>query len=213
MLQQARSSSCAASAAGRTSRSAATRAPARSSCRAPWKRARSTVSRESASTSSCALPPLCASRSTAAPSPFRRAQPSRPRHTAPDDSPPRVTARPRALVVVTGSELVRGERTDRNGPFLAAEALRHGLEPARITIVGDTPAELEAALREGLEADACSRLRRARPDPRRPHRRAARARGRARARRRRGARARDRVRSRARSRSACGGRTRTSRRA
>ena len=66
-----------------------------------------------------------------------------------------MTARPRAAVVVTGSELVRGERTDRNGPFLAAEALRHGLEPARITIVGDNPAELEAALREGLEADAC----------------------------------------------------------
>jgi nicotinamide-nucleotide amidase len=63
--------------------------------------------------------------------------------------------RPRALVVVTGSELVRGERTDRNGPFLAAEALQHGLEPARITIVGDAPAELEAVLREGLEADAC----------------------------------------------------------
>ena len=63
--------------------------------------------------------------------------------------------RPRAVVVVTGSELVRGERTDRNGPFLAGEALRHGLEPARITIVGDTPAELEAALREGVEADAC----------------------------------------------------------
>ena len=66
-----------------------------------------------------------------------------------------MTARPRAAVVVTGSELVRGERTDRNGPFLAAEALRHGLEPARITIVGDNPTELEAALREGLEADAC----------------------------------------------------------
>jgi nicotinamide-nucleotide amidase len=66
-----------------------------------------------------------------------------------------VSERPRAVVVVTGSELVRGERTDRNGPYLAAEALSHGLEPARITIVGDAPAELEAALREGLEADAC----------------------------------------------------------
>ena len=66
-----------------------------------------------------------------------------------------MTRRPRAVVVVTGSELVRGERTDRNGPFLAAEALRHGLEPARITIVGDNPVELETALREGLEADAC----------------------------------------------------------
>ncbi len=63
--------------------------------------------------------------------------------------------RPRALIVVTGSELVRGERTDRNGPFLASEALSLGLEPARITIVGDRPEELESALREGLEADLC----------------------------------------------------------
>jgi len=63
--------------------------------------------------------------------------------------------RPRAYVVVTGSELVRGERTDRNGPFLAREALRLGLEPARIAIVGDAPEELEAALREGVRADAC----------------------------------------------------------
>jgi nicotinamide-nucleotide amidase len=66
-----------------------------------------------------------------------------------------VTARPRAIVVVTGSELVRGDRSDRNGPFLAAEALRLGLEPARIVIVGDAPAELEAAMREGVTADAC----------------------------------------------------------
>jgi nicotinamide-nucleotide amidase len=66
-----------------------------------------------------------------------------------------VNPRPRAVVVVTGSELVRGERTDRNGPFLATEALRHGLEPARITLVGDNPKELETALREGLEADVC----------------------------------------------------------
>ncbi len=64
-------------------------------------------------------------------------------------------ARPRAAIVVTGSELVRGERTDRNGPFYAREALRLGLEPARISIVGDGPAELEAALREGLGADVC----------------------------------------------------------
>lgn len=66
-----------------------------------------------------------------------------------------MTRQPRAVVVVTGSELVRGERTDRNGPFLAAEALAHGLEPACITIVGDTAVELEAAFREGLHADVC----------------------------------------------------------
>jgi len=66
-----------------------------------------------------------------------------------------VTTRPRAIVLVTGSELVRGDRSDRNGPFLAAEALRLGLEPARIVIVGDAPAELEAAMRQGVTADAC----------------------------------------------------------
>ncbi|MCP9484839.1 MAG: competence/damage-inducible protein A [Gaiellaceae bacterium MAG52_C11] len=58
--------------------------------------------------------------------------------------------RPRAVVVVTGSELVRGERTDLNGPFLARSLLALGLEPARIEIVGDDPAELEAAVRDAI---------------------------------------------------------------
>jgi nicotinamide-nucleotide amidase len=62
--------------------------------------------------------------------------------------------RPRAAVVVTGSELVRGERTDLNGPFLAREALRLGLEPSRIAVVGDRPEELEAVLRDALSAHA-----------------------------------------------------------
>jgi nicotinamide-nucleotide amidase len=64
-------------------------------------------------------------------------------------------SRPRAAIVVTGSELVRGERTDRNGPFYAREALSLGLVPDRILIVGDDPADLEAALRAGSEADVC----------------------------------------------------------
>jgi len=64
-------------------------------------------------------------------------------------------SRPRGFVVATGSELVRGDRTDRNGPFLASELLRLGVEPARIAIVGDDPAELEAALQEGMRADLC----------------------------------------------------------
>jgi competence/damage-inducible protein CinA-like protein len=64
-------------------------------------------------------------------------------------------SRPRAVVVVTGSELVRGDRTDRNGPFLAREALKLGLEPARVAIVGDAPEELLAVLRESLAADLC----------------------------------------------------------
>jgi nicotinamide-nucleotide amidase len=59
-------------------------------------------------------------------------------------------ARLRAAIVASGSELVRGDRQDRNGPFLAASLLRLGIDPARITVVGDEPADLEAALREGL---------------------------------------------------------------
>ena len=63
--------------------------------------------------------------------------------------------RPRGAIVLTGSELARGQRTDRNGPFLARELLQLGIEPARLTIVGDRPAELDQALREGLATDIC----------------------------------------------------------
>jgi nicotinamide-nucleotide amidase len=65
------------------------------------------------------------------------------------------SSRLRSVVVVTGSELVRGDRNDRNGPFLARELVRLGLEPALITIVGDDEDELAAALVEGLRADLC----------------------------------------------------------
>ena len=60
---------------------------------------------------------------------------------------------PRVAIVASGSELVRGDRHDRNGPFLAASLLGLGIDPARITVVGDEPDDLEAALREGLEYD------------------------------------------------------------
>jgi nicotinamide-nucleotide amidase len=63
--------------------------------------------------------------------------------------------RPRAAIVVTGSELVRGDRSDRNGPFLARSLVSLGLEPARITVVGDAPDELKGAFREALHADLC----------------------------------------------------------
>jgi nicotinamide-nucleotide amidase len=63
--------------------------------------------------------------------------------------------RPRAVVVVTGSELVRGSRRDLNGPFLASELLRLGVDPGRIVLVGDRPEELEDAIREAVRADIC----------------------------------------------------------
>lgn len=66
-----------------------------------------------------------------------------------------MTTRPRAAIVVTGSELVRGDRKDQNGPFLAAETLRLGLEPERITIVGDRPDDIAHALAEAFGADLC----------------------------------------------------------
>lgn len=60
---------------------------------------------------------------------------------------------PRAAVLVTGSELVRGGRVDENGPFLARELSSRGIEPDRISVIGDRPNQLEAALREALEHD------------------------------------------------------------
>ncbi|HVU77408.1 MAG TPA: nicotinamide-nucleotide amidohydrolase family protein [Gaiellaceae bacterium] len=61
--------------------------------------------------------------------------------------------RPRAAIVASGSELVRGDRNDRNGPFIAAELLRRGIDPAHILVVGDDPADLLAAIRDGLSFD------------------------------------------------------------
>src|SRR5438445_167647 len=76
------------------------------------------------------------------------------RAAEPRDLPPGAAGRPlRAAVVVTGSELVRGDRTDLNGPFLARSLLTLGVEPVQVRIVGDAPAELEAALRDGLAHD------------------------------------------------------------
>jgi nicotinamide-nucleotide amidase len=64
-----------------------------------------------------------------------------------------LSARPRAAIVVTGSELVRGDRHDLNGPYLAASLLSLGIEPSLIAIVGDREEELEAAFRIGLQYD------------------------------------------------------------
>jgi nicotinamide-nucleotide amidase len=59
---------------------------------------------------------------------------------------------PTAVVLVTGSELVRGGRTDENGPFLARELSTRGIEPERVLVVGDRPEALVEAFRESLGA-------------------------------------------------------------
>jgi nicotinamide-nucleotide amidase len=61
----------------------------------------------------------------------------------------------RAVVVATGSELVRGDLRDANGGFLAHEAARLGFDPSRIVVVGDRPEELRAVLGEALRSPLC----------------------------------------------------------
>jgi nicotinamide-nucleotide amidase len=56
-------------------------------------------------------------------------------------------------VLVTGSELLRGGRVDENGPYLARELSSRGIEPERISVIGDRPEQLEAAIRDALELD------------------------------------------------------------
>jgi nicotinamide-nucleotide amidase len=60
---------------------------------------------------------------------------------------------PRAAVLVTGTELVRGGRVDENGPFLARELSSRGIEPEWVSVIGDRPEQLAAAMREALELD------------------------------------------------------------
>jgi nicotinamide-nucleotide amidase len=62
-------------------------------------------------------------------------------------------AAPRAAIIASGSELVRGDRQDRNGPYLAGALLDLGIEPAQIRLVGDGEADLEQAIREGMAFD------------------------------------------------------------
>jgi competence/damage-inducible protein CinA-like protein len=50
---------------------------------------------------------------------------------------------------------VRGDRRDANGPFVAAQLVGLGAEPARIVVVGDRVEDLEEAIAEGLEAEIC----------------------------------------------------------
>jgi nicotinamide-nucleotide amidase len=53
----------------------------------------------------------------------------------------------RAGIVVTGTEVLTGRVQDRNGPWIADRLLELGVELAHITICGDRPGDIAAALR------------------------------------------------------------------
>jgi nicotinamide-nucleotide amidase len=57
-----------------------------------------------------------------------------------------MTAPTRAGIVITGTEVLSGRVRDRNGPWLAERLLEAGVDLAHITIVGDRPADMKAAL-------------------------------------------------------------------
>ena len=63
-------------------------------------------------------------------------------------------ARPRAGILITGTEVLTGIISDRNGPWLSERLRESGVEPAMIEIVGDRPEDLVGALeymaREGV---------------------------------------------------------------
>jgi nicotinamide-nucleotide amidase len=52
----------------------------------------------------------------------------------------------RAGIVVTGTEVLTGRVADRNGPWLAEELRRIGVDVAHVIVVGDRPDDLSAAL-------------------------------------------------------------------
>src|SRR5439155_15125816 len=53
----------------------------------------------------------------------------------------------RAGILVTGTEVLSGYVTDRNGPWMSEQLAGLGVEVAEITVVGDRPEDLESALR------------------------------------------------------------------
>jgi nicotinamide-nucleotide amidase len=52
----------------------------------------------------------------------------------------------RAGIVVTGTEVLTGRIADSNGPWISERLAERGVEVAHILVVGDRPADLEAAL-------------------------------------------------------------------
>ena len=52
----------------------------------------------------------------------------------------------RAGIVVTGTEVLTGRVADRNGPWLAEQLRRLGVDVGHVVVVGDRPADLRGAL-------------------------------------------------------------------
>ncbi|MEO8888541.1 MAG: competence/damage-inducible protein A [Jatrophihabitantaceae bacterium] len=52
----------------------------------------------------------------------------------------------RAGIVVTGTEVLTGRVSDRNGPWLAEQLRTHGVDIAQIVVVGDRPQDLRDSL-------------------------------------------------------------------
>jgi competence/damage-inducible protein CinA-like protein len=53
---------------------------------------------------------------------------------------------PRAGIVVTGTEVLTGRVTDRNGPWLAEQLRQLGIDVGHVVVVGDRPEDMRAAL-------------------------------------------------------------------
>jgi competence/damage-inducible protein CinA-like protein len=56
------------------------------------------------------------------------------------------STRSRAGIVVTGTEVLTGRVTDRNGPWLAEQLRRLGVDVGHVVVVGDRPEDMRAAL-------------------------------------------------------------------
>lgn len=52
----------------------------------------------------------------------------------------------RAGIVVTGTEVLTGRVSDRNGPWLAEQLRLAGVDIAQVIVVGDRPADLQSAV-------------------------------------------------------------------
>lgn len=58
----------------------------------------------------------------------------------------------RAAIIVTGTEVLTGRVTDRNGPWLAEQLRVDGVDVGYVLVVGDRPDDLRAALRFARES-------------------------------------------------------------